>query len=78
MQLDSTIEIIICKIQRLFIKKFDKAINREDLLYIINSQFKSIANAMKDEEAIKLDKLGKFLQKEGRIKALKSKKDNNF
>jgi len=74
MQLDSTIESIISKIQKSFVKEFGKEISQEDLLMIVNSQFSSIVTAMKNEEIIKLDKLGKFLQKKGRIKALESRK----
>jgi nucleoid DNA-binding protein len=76
MQLDTTIEAIINKIEKAFVKEFGKEINQEDLLHIINSQFVSVVHAMKSEQTIKLDKLGKFLQKEGRVKALKSRNLN--
>jgi nucleoid DNA-binding protein len=76
MQLDTTIEAIINKIEKAFVKEFGKEINQEDLFHIINSQFVSVVHAMKSEQTIKLDKLGKFLQKEGRVKALKSRNLN--
>ena len=72
MQLDSTIGGIMEKIERSFIREFNREIDQEDLLYIVNSQLKNISIAMRDGEVIKLDKLGKFLQKEGRLKALKA------
>jgi len=74
MQLDATTNAIIAKLQTKYKKEFDEDVSKEDILVIIESQFSSIPTAMKEGETVKLDKLGKFLQKEGRVKALKSKK----
>lgn len=72
MKLDANIKSVIEKLQIKFKKEFGEEISQEDIFTIVDSQFSSVATNMKKGEIIKLDKLGKFLMKEGRVEALKS------
>lgn len=73
MQIDNTIKTVLEKIQSQVKKEFGTELSQEELLEIVDSQFKVIPAAIENKDTVKLDKLGKFLIKETRAKALKDK-----
>ncbi len=73
MQIDDTIKTVLEKIQTQVKKEFGVDLTQEELLEIVDSQFKVIPAAIENKDTVKLDKLGKFLIKETRAKALKDK-----
>jgi len=73
MLIDNTIKTVLEKIQSQVKKEFDVDLTQEELLEIVDSQFKVIPDAIENKDTVKLDKLGKFLIKEMRTKVLKDK-----
>lgn len=70
MQRDSDLDYIYLKLRKLVKKRFGVDLTTDKIHDIASSQFEILPKVMKEQDVLKLDKLGKFLIKPSKAEYL--------